>query len=82
MNLVTECVVVLKPKESYYERSRMYCDIHVEQVAIFINSEQISDILAFIKVQKYTTFFGKHYRFEIESNSKSNFFFFSKRSLS
>ncbi|UJR29329.1 hypothetical protein I4U23_010541 [Adineta vaga] len=59
MNLVIECIVVLKPKESYYERSRVYCDIQVEQVSVFINSEQISDILAFIKVQKYTTFFDR-----------------------
>ena len=59
MDIITECVVVLKPKESYYERTRMYCDIQVEKINIFVNSEQISDILAFIKVQNYTTFFGK-----------------------
>ncbi|CAF1109897.1 unnamed protein product [Adineta ricciae] len=59
MDIITECVVVLKPKESYYERTRMYCDIQVEKINIFVNSEQISDILAFIKVQNYTTFFDR-----------------------
>lgn len=59
MDIITECVVVLKPKESYYERTRMYCDIQVEKINIFIDSEQISDVLAFVKVQNYTTFFGK-----------------------
>ncbi|CAF0711791.1 unnamed protein product [Adineta steineri] len=59
VTLDMECTVTLRPKESYYERSRVYCDIQVEQVSIHVNPEQISDVLAFIKVQKYTTFYDR-----------------------
>lgn len=59
IDLITECYVVLKPKESYYERSRMYIDIGVEQISAYVTAEQISDVLTFIKVQNYTTFFGR-----------------------
>ena len=57
-NPVTECIITLRPKENYYERSRVYCDIQVDKVSLHVNSEQISDVFDFIKVQNYTTFYG------------------------
>jgi len=58
INLVTESVITLKPKEHQYERSRLIFDIEIKQMDFHIDSKQISDVLDFVKFQKYTTIYG------------------------
>ncbi len=58
VNLVTEIVAILKPKEHNYERSALSFSIQIDQMDFHIDSKQISDILDFIKFQHYTTIYG------------------------
>ncbi len=71
---VTECLIILRPKESYFERSRVYFDIQVEKISLHITSEQMSDVFDFIKAQSYTTFYGT----EIVNDVFSIYFIFLK----
>ncbi len=58
VNLATEAVIILKPKEHHYERSTLIFDIQVEQVDFHLDTKQISDMLDFVKFQSYTTIYG------------------------
>lgn len=58
VNLRTEFFITLKPKEHQYERSTLLLDIQVSQVDFHADMKQLSDVLDFIKFQKYTTIHG------------------------
>jgi hypothetical protein len=58
VNLVTETVVILIPKEHYYQRSRLVFNMQIEQLDFYVDSKQVSDILDFIKFQSYTITYG------------------------
>jgi hypothetical protein len=78
INLVTESVITLKPKEHHYERSRLLFDIRIPTINLYIDSEQISDILDFIKFQNYTTIYG----IKIIKLYFQHLYYFRKRSMS
>ena len=59
VNLITDSVITLKPKEHHYERSTLIFNIHLSRINLHVDTEQISDILDFIKFQNYTTIYGK-----------------------
>lgn len=61
INLISESVIILKPKEHYYERSRIIFDCQIEEINIHIDSKQISDMLNFIKYQNYTIIRGNSF---------------------
>ncbi|CAF3112482.1 unnamed protein product [Rotaria socialis] len=58
-NIMTESLVTLKPKQHHYERSKLTFSIQIPKLNFYINSEQISDILDFIKFQNYTTIYDR-----------------------
>ncbi len=78
INLVTESLITLKPKEHHYERSRLLFDIRIPTINFYIDSEQISDILDFIKFQNYTTIYG----IKIIKLYFQHLYYFRKRSMS
>lgn len=59
VNLFTESLVTLKPKEHQYERSTISVDIDIPQMDLHVDAEQISDVLDFFKHQNYTTIYGQ-----------------------
>ncbi|CAF1623632.1 unnamed protein product [Rotaria magnacalcarata] len=58
-NIMTESLVTLKPKQHHYERSKLTFSIQIPKLNFYINSEQISDILDFIKFQNYTIIYDR-----------------------
>jgi hypothetical protein len=58
VNLITEAVVTLKPKEHHYERSQIIFNVEIPHMELHVDSEQISDVLDFVKFQHYTTVYG------------------------
>ena len=58
VNLFTEVLITLKPKEHHYERSTLIFDIQIPQIDFHLDTKQISDLLDFVKFQNYTTIHG------------------------
>lgn len=77
VNLQTEILITLKPKEHHYERSTLLFDIQIPQLNFHFNTKQISDILDFIKFQNLTKIHGM-----TSSSNANRIASLSKRSMS
>ncbi|CAF0873895.1 unnamed protein product [Rotaria sordida] len=62
-NLLSESLIILKPKQHHYERSTLIFNINIPKMNFHLDSEQISDILDFIKVQDYMKTYDRCYEY-------------------